>query len=841
MFFLELPFFERTFRGLMALLCQAIYPIIAFLYNLFINISKVNILSSDTIKPIYQRVTMMLTIIMIFYVTFEFVKFVVQPDGISDKEKGVGKIVYKMIAVVVLIALVPDIFTGAMKLQGAIVDKNVIGKVILGTGGNVGDNFGNNFSSQIFGMFYHLNPDYKDEDCDDIPCGAVVGMNVKSLRENGHLKYLTAGLNAGGEVEITEEGQTHEITTAYINFDGLFAVAVGIFIGYILILYSIDVGVRWAQLVYLQIIAPIPIIGYLSPKKDGIFQKWCKQCFTTYLDLFLRIAIIYFVLLICSILLEAYNGSSDIFSDLEGITGFMKTFVYIVLILGVMLFAQKAPKLIKELFPSTGAASGNFGLKAGERVAPMAARTIGAGLGATRAIGGFIGRGARTAARNRQNGKSLFTKQGRENIAESMRDRFDKKSQYNKDKKAYRQARRAYNATGKKDADYAKNKEAYENAQKKLHESRNAVAEGKNKAYRGVLTSAALGGIQGAWQGATTGAKATKLGDISKQVKAGYKKNSDSINAYEKYLDGGGSGGITGFVDRKLTQVGETFGVPSRTSEIEHQIKDYENQIKEQKQLSSVEGSIIKSSDQATDANIKKIEDGKLKQTIANDTDIANLNAEFAKNGVNVGKIKSGDKLADIYQHIKANAESKRAYADQLSKNATNLPADATDEVIQQAREAAEKAQLEAVQAEQGVKKGAKIMGEYTNTQILRDPNRNSNTDYEAGAVIAINTAIQRLKDASAQPSTIEKLKKLWTEQGVEEKTIAQNIKYIEQPDTIKDFEILDRLGKALSRVSATRDSDTQEIENSKNRLASGAYAGEVKSNVEYNNNGNKS
>lgn len=410
-----LPSWEEIFRGLMALLCQAIYPLIAFLYNLFINISKVNILSSDTIKPIYQRVTMILTIIMIFYVTFEFVKFIVQPDGISDKEKGVGKIVYKMIAVVVLIALVPDIFTGAMKLQGAIVDKNVIGKVILGTGGNVGDNFGTNFSSQIFSMFYNLNEEYADEECDDIPCGAVVGMNIKSLRENGHLKYLTAGLNAGGEVTITQDGQEHKMNVSYINFDGLFAVVVGVFIGYILILYCIDVGVRWAQLVYLQIIAPIPIIGFLSPKKDGIFQKWCKQCFTTYLDLFLRIAIIYFVLLISSILLDAYNGSSDIFKDLDGISGFMKTLVYIVLILGVLLFAQKAPKLLQELFPSTGAASGNFGLKAGERFQPAvnflkgAGRVVGgtAGLAAGAVIGAGSGlaQGARRARALGKNGE----------------------------------------------------------------------------------------------------------------------------------------------------------------------------------------------------------------------------------------------------------------------------------------------------------------------------------------------------------------------------------------------------------------------------------------------------
>ena len=130
---LKMAWWEQAIRGLMAWLCQFIYPLIGWLYDLFMNISKVNILSSQQIQPIYQRVTLMLTIVMVFYVTFEFVKFVVQPDGITDKEKGVGNIVYKMIMVVVLIAFVPTIFNGAITLQTKIVDKGVIGRIILGT------------------------------------------------------------------------------------------------------------------------------------------------------------------------------------------------------------------------------------------------------------------------------------------------------------------------------------------------------------------------------------------------------------------------------------------------------------------------------------------------------------------------------------------------------------------------------------------------------------------------------------------------------------------------------------------------------------------------------------
>lgn len=409
--FLDLNWFIGGIRIMMTWLCEFMYRLIAWFFNLFMNVAKVDILSSDQIQPIYQRVTMILTIVMIFYVTFEFVKFVVQPDGITDKEKGVSHIIYKMILVVVLIAFVPSIFTWAYKLQTAIIDKGIIGKVIIGDSKATPDQFGYTFSANLLSLFYGVDEKFANEKCEGITCQTLVQMNLGMLAQTGQLEYLNIGINESKKVESSIQGEKIEVPLINFEFNGLLPVIVGGFVIYILALYCVDLGVRWAQLIFLQIIAPIPIIGYLSPKKDGIFQKWCKQCLTTYLDIFIRVAIMYFILLICSVLMSARsNGNmfANVDSDYE-------TFVYIVLILGVLLFASKAPKLLKELFPSTNAASGNFGLKAGERVAPLAARALGGALGATRAVGGAIARAHNRHARNKANGaKSQLTKEGRE-------------------------------------------------------------------------------------------------------------------------------------------------------------------------------------------------------------------------------------------------------------------------------------------------------------------------------------------------------------------------------------------------------------------------------------------
>ena len=145
----------------------------------------------------------------------------------------------------------------------------------------------------------------------------------------------------------------------------------GVFILYILAMYSIDVGVRYAQLIFLQIMSPVAIMGYIIPKKDGIFQKWGKQCITTYLDLFIRIVIINFVLLLVKVLGDAFE-TGDIFAGLGNVSTSLKVFTYIVLVMGLLLFAQRAPKLLGELLPGVGGAAGiGFGLSGKERFEGM--------------------------------------------------------------------------------------------------------------------------------------------------------------------------------------------------------------------------------------------------------------------------------------------------------------------------------------------------------------------------------------------------------------------------------------------------------------------------------------
>ena len=393
-------------RSLCALLCEAIYPIIAFAYELFIKLATFELLEPTAVKEIYKRITMILTIIMVFYITFEFVKYVIQPETMTDKEKGVSKLPIKTVAVVVLIALIPNFFTYANKLQTALIKNEIVSKIILNKSYINYEYFGRNLSWQTLNVFYHEEIEDEEQECEDgIPCNTIIKMNESNMLNDGKLTYMALGINSAGEIKKNVQNSdgtssTESLETTYIHFDAIWAVLVGGFIAYMLILYCVDVGARVIQIAYLQIIAPIPIIGILSPKKDNMFTKWAKQCLTTYLDVFIRLAIINFILLICQTLLN--STATENFGGAEPM-------VKIALILGLLVFAKRVPKMIGELFPKTGAAGGNFGLKAGDR---NLGRVLGAALGITAGtaagLATGIAQGARKAGSVEGKGRKLL-------------------------------------------------------------------------------------------------------------------------------------------------------------------------------------------------------------------------------------------------------------------------------------------------------------------------------------------------------------------------------------------------------------------------------------------------
>lgn len=344
------------FNVIWSFLCSIIYGLITLMFNIFTKLTQMDILDAGNINinGIYQRMTMIITIIMIFYITFEFVKYVLQPDTINDKEKGAEGIIKRIVIAILLIAFIPTVFTTAMKLQDKILETNVIPKVIFGQKDFDYKNAGSNFSGDVFAAFYRVNYENCQPNCQNAE--KKVDSVIKSWKERQGLAAL-AKANAYEIIDIDNS----------IQFDGLLAVIFGCFALYVIFLYCIDMGVRFVQLLFLQIIAPVAAISYIIPQKDSMLNKWIKQVATTYLDVFIRYAVLYFMLLIMSIL-----SSSLDFYELSRDGKQITIWLYIFIVMGLLIFVQRAPKLIEELFPkSSGAASIGFGFSGKSRFEPL--------------------------------------------------------------------------------------------------------------------------------------------------------------------------------------------------------------------------------------------------------------------------------------------------------------------------------------------------------------------------------------------------------------------------------------------------------------------------------------
>lgn len=674
-------------------ICNAIYSLISILFDVFYSLANIRILNARyevdgvwhdaPITIIYKRVTLLLGIIMVFYVTFQFIKYVLEPDTFSDKEKGGEKLVFKLIAVVVLMGTVPTIFDKAYDIQRLILNSHLIDKVLIGHTDTEMSSFGKSMSASVFSLFYYLDDvTSKDFDCKNgITCQETINMNISNLATTGSMPMITSGLG----IEVNDNKFA-------IHFDAWFAMGVGLFLCYILVLYVIDIGVRVAQLTYLQIIAPIPIISYLSPKKDGMFQKWVKQCVVTFLDVFIRLFIIYFMLLVISNINISSIGES-INANVDETT---KTWVYIALILGLLLFAQKAPKLIQELFPNMGAAMGNFGLKPGDRMPALAAKAAAMGLGGASALARkTIGRTAMAIKRNRSLKKAAGVddyKQKKKDYRRAMRntsatkeekkaakDAKDKakaayKENYGGNKKKVKDAKKAYKAA-KKDGDSAK----IEEARKNLREERDKYQTAKYS--KDSITGALLSGvITGTATGMFHGAKAKDLKSIGSAVKSAGKAASQQVKARKDWREEGGLHETGRIIEGVKSHFGIESSAETKKREqdaIQRSIDNSKQRLKEAQRPAEQSSSMQKTLEQpkeAVEAQLTK--PGKIRTKIGRHAEQEAEKAEenfkaieqAKKDGKTEVKLPDGQTVAVNDENIgkyKTEAEKARSKADE--------------------------------------------------------------------------------------------------------------------------------------------------------------------------------
>lgn len=146
----------------------------------------------------------------------------------------------------------------------------------------------------------------------------------------------------------------------YMDFHWIMAIVAGILALYMFFCYAMEIGVRVAKLGFLQLISPIPVMMRIIPgQKEKIYKKWFDNLKNTYIDVFIRLAIIYFALFGVSLVPDVIGTMfNSVWNDETNF--FIKLLVQVFVILGLLKFAQDAPQLFKEFFGGVG--KGNFSL-----------------------------------------------------------------------------------------------------------------------------------------------------------------------------------------------------------------------------------------------------------------------------------------------------------------------------------------------------------------------------------------------------------------------------------------------------------------------------------------------
>lgn len=354
----------HAFRWLIGYLSTLVYNLIIVVYDLFEYLARAEIIDNSFVQEIYKKVGFLLGLFMLFKLIFSLIQSLIDPNKLNDKKNGYAKILMRSIISIVLLGITPTIFKEAYQLQNLLIGSynnsdNVLYKLIIGSSDTGTDSFGRVISTEAYFAFY------RD---DEFPfLSNSVDTTGNSQHYDSKISEIKSKIRSGERnFDYAQQYLNYNYDGVYtIEFNELLSLVFGVAILWMLVVYCIQVAIRVFQLAYLQIVAPVPILSYISDS-EGSFSKWLKQCMSTFLDLFIRLAIIYFVIYFAQRITLLFENNDSILASSTGLDPnnfWMWSLLEVFLILGLLFFAKKVPDLIKDLFPNMGGAGKfSFGL-----------------------------------------------------------------------------------------------------------------------------------------------------------------------------------------------------------------------------------------------------------------------------------------------------------------------------------------------------------------------------------------------------------------------------------------------------------------------------------------------
>ncbi|MEG0994706.1 MAG: hypothetical protein RSE91_01880 [Bacilli bacterium] len=315
--------FQLIIRGIFGPLDKVFFWLSEMTMSGFFALATQDLFPKEIFAEIKSRLFVIVGIFMLFRLAVSLLQALVNPEKITDKQTGTTKLIGKVIVSLGLLVLLPTIFDKAIAFQLPIAE--TLPKIILGVSNQVGSSENLDHSEMAKSISFYTYRAFFDK---------VEGCNNTSLDDATSYGDLWNALFEKCD------GDDSQYAYTYIPLAPMF---IGAFMAITMLFFCIDIAIRQIKLGILQILAPIPILSYINPKaaKDGAFNNWIKSCVTTYLDLFIKIGVVY----LCVFLL---TNIPNIFKDKGPFTALM-------IIVGIYFFMKQAPKFISDILGLKGA------------------------------------------------------------------------------------------------------------------------------------------------------------------------------------------------------------------------------------------------------------------------------------------------------------------------------------------------------------------------------------------------------------------------------------------------------------------------------------------------------
>ena len=350
-----------------------VYSFIDWIYQIILMLANGDILgNTNLVDELINRLYLIIGVIILFLVAYSLLRSMVNPDEILKGKESPIKIIQNVIISVVLIAVIPYIFTFAMDFQNSLLKQNTIGRLILGEGNsenassNTVDDGGFNIAINVFQAFFQPNTnagyctgntsiDQNYPDCEEL---------TDKVGDTGldYYSWWQEKIINNKNLFALSEANTL-VAQNKISYTFIISTIAGAFVVFVLVSYCIDIAIRLVKLAVFQLIAPLPILARIIPKEDTkkIFSNWLKATISTYVEVFIRLGILFFAVFIIDLVVSNFNTIFDTMGNLENVNPILVLIAQALVILGIILFVKQLPQIIKDITGLDGGKYNVFG------------------------------------------------------------------------------------------------------------------------------------------------------------------------------------------------------------------------------------------------------------------------------------------------------------------------------------------------------------------------------------------------------------------------------------------------------------------------------------------------